>query len=1455
MIARSVGFSALMILLCLAPAARARSVQLYFQDLGPTTYLPDQRVVLVVANPPASQAKIYAVPLEREITDFRNGWWNPKALDGLSQIASGRFRAQTDGHTQKLDLGPLPPGFYAASIGDGNNERRVTFSVSSFGLMRADAGGKIAVWAVDLRTFDGEQRSITMSAIAPESGRRRSLYVDPHGVAVDTPEGGDGVLVATAADGSLQVAGEGQNGSGDSGGAFVSTDRPIYRPGQSVNVRAILRDGSVGAYTVPHGTIQLKISYQNEDRVVATRTLPVSRFGTAAWTFRLPHDAQIGSYQISLGDRTGVGFFSVVAYRKPEFTLHLATGHLWTIAGDLTTVHVTAKYLFGRPAAGLHLSYAASVPGWYRDPRWMPLLFYRVFGDAQTSLPIDIVNSDALTDSQGRFDVTFRAPSVESEKLVAVEVRGSDASGRTVSTKLSLVDRPASFVVDARASRWFTQVGQTTSIEIQTHNNDGSLRPNQLLTVRIERAQWNQRQRHYDAVDLATQTAVTDAVGRATVSWTPVETGSYALVVQGRDERERTVSASSYVVAFSGGSAGNDTLPDRLIHVVPQKAILAPGERAHILVIAPVPDRDVLVTVCTDQLVRERVVHMTGTAVTLDEAPPPDAAKFSVGVTQADETGGSSDAALLTIDPPPHRLAVRIAPSRARYEPGETARLRIDVSDAYGRPVRAEVGLGVVDEAIYALQEDHHGAFDAFYGDASEAVGRGNWDLTAQPYRIGLRTIADVYALSAVPMPSARAAGDAYDVRVRQNFRDTAFWAPSVVTDARGRATVAFAWPDDLTTWRATGTAVTAATDIGTGTADTLVTKSFLVRVATPRFLRLGDESALTGIVQGTVAHPNVMLRMLAEALAPRAPAQHVTLDANATASALWFVRGVAIGTFPATLYGSDGVRADAMRTNLAVEGATPEEHVVASGVGNGVARMNVPPGYGAGSVTVTIAPSLLAQLIESLRLLQVYPYFCTEQTLSAALPALFVERALKRQNATAAFDLHTREIEAKALQRLRELEHDDGSYGWWERDAAHPFMTAYALYGLAELSKAGYPVSEAATVTSLIAQLQTSNDDTLRFWGGRQPNSQWNTRAFMLFALADAAPQRVPAAMLSEARAHVPTMNAYALAVLGLAEHAVGDDAAARAVLRALDARVVDDGTLAYWRGQTWDYAWEDDPIETTAYALRLQIALEPHDPLTARVVAFLRAQMRGGWAYTTKDTAATIYALSETLSPQGSELRPNETVRIALDGRSVQSLHVTSPVLDGAEAEVVIPAGDVRDGSIVSVTGSGSGTFYWSTDLTRYVPKTARAAIDKETPLLERLFPPRPDVTISRRYLPERPGPWRVGERVDVEITITSHRDLQYVAVDDPFPAGAEYPIEQGAAAADEWDRLDFLDDRASFFLDRLLAGDSFVLRYALDLTTAGRYTAPATTLTSMYGAPVRVLGQSETITIDPR
>jgi alpha-2-macroglobulin len=476
---------------------------------------------------------------------------------------------------------------------------------------------------------------------------------------------------------------------------------------------------------------------------------------------------------------------------------------------------------------------------------------------------------------------------------------------------------------------------------------------------------------------------------------------------------------------------------------------------------------------------------------------------------------------------------------------------------------------------------------------------------------------------------------------------------------------------------------------------------------------------------------------------------------------------------------------------------------------------------------------------------------------MSAGLPAVFIGRVLKEAHLAMPADVDASAIVRHAVARLGQLQHEDGSWGWWEYDDAHPFMTAYALYGLAEFRKDGYVVPSSMFdrgIDSLVAQLATANADTLAFWGDGQKGSEWNTRAFMLYALADAAPGRVDRALLERTRAHSAELNPYAIAVLGLAEHWLGNEDAAKALLAQLDRRAVHADAFTFWRGASWHYAWEDDPIETTAYALRFEVAMGADRARIDTIVNFLRAQRNGDWWYTTKDTAAAVYALSEAIRPDSSEFSPDEIVRVLVDGHEVRSLHVTEPILDAADASVVVPASLIRNGTHVTFERTGRGALYWASDAVRYVPTNAAEATDASKPLLARLFSAPPSLAVTRSYTVNHGGAWRVGDEIVVEVTVRSRSDVQYVAVEDPFPAGAEHQPEQGHAADSEWSGVQLLDDRAVFFADRIYAHAPLRIRYTLRVTTPGHYTAPAPTAYAMYGPPVSALGRPHSVEIVP-
>ncbi|HEY4442523.1 MAG TPA: hypothetical protein VGN14_18860, partial [Candidatus Elarobacter sp.] len=278
--------------------------------------------------------------------------------------------------------------------------------------------------------------------------------------------------------------------------------------------------------------------------------------------------------------------------------------------------------------------------------------------------------------------------------------------------------------------------------------------------------------------------------------------------------------------------------------------------------------------------------------------------------------------------------------------------------------------------------------------------------------------------------------------------------------------------------------------------------------------------------------------------------------------------------------------------------------------------------------------------------------------------------------------------------------------------------------------------------------------------------------------------------------------------------------------------------GSFSHWAGEGWHYRWEDDPIETTAYALRFLHAIAPHDPHVARVVNWLHAQQHGSWFVNTKDTAAAIYAMSEVLAMSSNELNPHETIRVTLDGHTIKTVRIDAPVLPRDQASIVIPARLLRHGGAVRFERDGTGSLAWSTDWVQYVRDLRASDLD-------------PTFSVSRTYTTANGNDWRIGDMIDVNVAVTARADSQYVAVEDPFPAGLEYQPKQ-YESGDSWSGLQFFDDRAVFFTSRVWRGQTIRLHYTLRATTAGAFTAPAPTAYAMYGPAAAASGKPAQVTI---
>src|SRR5205807_4613381 len=142
----------------------------------------------------------------------------------------------------------------------------------------------------------------------------------------------------------------------------VFTDRGVYKPGEDVHAKVILRsDTPSGMQLLRTGTTVSLETTDSHSKEVDKRTVTLNDWSGAEWIWRIPADANLGNYSVtaSVKDQRleAAGEFLVAAYRRPEFRtdvtltapLRPGSGQASTLAGTQLSGTITGRYLFGAP--------------------------------------------------------------------------------------------------------------------------------------------------------------------------------------------------------------------------------------------------------------------------------------------------------------------------------------------------------------------------------------------------------------------------------------------------------------------------------------------------------------------------------------------------------------------------------------------------------------------------------------------------------------------------------------------------------------------------------------------------------------------------------------------------------------------------------------------------------------------------------------------------------------------------------------------------------------------------------------------------------------------------------------------------------------------------------------------------------------------------------------------------
>ncbi len=1260
---------------------------------------------------------------------------------------------------------------------------------------------------------------------------------------------------------------------------YTYTDRPIYRPGQTVYFRSVIRqlDPQLGPQLPAAGTpVTIRVSQPNDDSIY-TDTLTLNEFGTIHGSFELPVEGDLGSYQLrlSLDDRDlDYHWITVEEYRKPEFNVTVNPNQSWVIQGDSVEVTTRADYLFGGPVAQAQVHYIVYRSSDYsfqysirsRTPEEEFFSQYQTQNESYYGGYGEVIaEGDTVTDSGGvarfqldhilnKFDWTPDQVigSVPVQQL-RIEVQVTDISRRAVTQDGRLRVVPGNLALFMQKDRYVAAPGDTVTYTIQSYNYDRQPVSVSQGQIRLELWQWNSRTESYRKELTLPSTSFKTDTGQGTVELTipdSIPSGSYTLTFEAKDTKGHAITEVDWIYISGSESSGYRFGPHHQgLEIIADQTVYQIGDTAQIIVLSPIPDAVALVTVEGSTLYQAQVVQFEGTVAQLDlpilpaYQPNVEYHVTLIGPERQIYQGNTN----ILVSPLHQFLSVELQTDQEVYQPGETATITVQTRSANGAPVSAEVSLGVVDEAIYLLQPDT------------------TPDIR---YRFYQRRYNSVRTLYSFPQQYPGGA-DKLANQLRQDFQDTAAWFPTIVTDTNGLATVQVQLPDNVTTWRLTARATTADTQVGSVVDSIRVTKDLLVRLATPRFLRTDDQLLLSAVVQNQTDSPQrvqVNLTVPSTLSLQHSNLQRILIPAQGAKRLDWPATARAAGeaAIKVTVEGQTGQDAVQLTLPIQAYGYEFRSRIRGSLVQNqpetALLDLKMPEAVVPGSLSlnVELATQPVAELLGSLDYLVQYPYGCTEQTLSRFLPALALDQAIQ----TLGLSLQSTTLERlpatleRGLRRLGRQQNHDGGWGWWARDTSNPYLTSYVLLGFFEAETGDYAVNLEQIEQGLQFLEQAITEQQLN------PDIEmFASYALSLFGRGD----------LNRVRQAEPaTLSTFGQAYQALALVKMGDRDLAQLLFNALLNRIDLDSNVWYSPAANLDrglFPWLRWSYRTPEIAgPTLEVATALKDP-RAQLIAdqILQAKQGSRWS-TTKSTADAILGLVSYYQEQ--QQQQPQPAAIGITNQTTDArIGRWQPQVDDSHQVISLTPSDLTtetlqpDLQIIEIDKQGGGSLYYSLEATGIIPAARGSLIGGESQgfaVNRSYFTLVPETEGDRIVYREEPlrDPVKAGTTLLGRVTVEADRDMAYVMIEEPLPSGAEVTSQDPDVLTGNSDQHDYWwnwfwtqqtvrDDRITFFVTDLPQGThEFVYLFRPEIP--GAFSIPPTLAEEMYN-PTEAFGQS--------
>ena len=877
--------------------------------------------------------------------------------------------------------------------------------------------------------------------------------------------------------------------------AEIITDRNLYRPGQTVKMKALVRDVNDGVLTIPAaGEVHWDITEADGSRVVGEGNANLSPYGGWEGEWNVPEKVKLGIYEIRCRlagrDYEGVATINVQEYRVPLFSVIVEA----TTPEVGTTAHarVSSVYFHGAPNAGARVhwkatwtasaEYGAEDEGSYRK-RFNAYAEVGPRLDADTE-EIKTIEGDAQLDAHGFATLACESPFKDNPAVGHVHVvwRADVTSidGQTLTGGEMVTLFPAETRLGVRCEE---QVIEPPGIKVEVDALDpqdqklngvpvrADLFHVTTKTVKEQIAPFVYRYRNTDQfAKVASQESKTPAE----LIFPTSETGRYVVAVSA--PKIKTLLVSDETTVTGEKPAELPVVNETTFKIEHRAEPFLPGDKAALTIQAPFGGV-AWVSVETEDVLDTLLVPVKGNAGRIELPIKKEYAPNATVSIYLVKPGGNNELPRerfaytdIAVSRPDRELKIEPRVASATAKPGDLVRGEIGVTSEKKPVPDADLLVFAVDDAVLTL---------------------GDWKLPAigekfyprNPFSVRTYEALHGYIDSLAKLSLTQKGftiGDSGEEaisnikNVRKEFRTLAYWQGSLKTDANGKVAFEFIAPDNLTTYRIVAVGQTKANQFGADAAQTVkISKPLLIDPALPRFLRDGDEVELRAVVRQNFAESDgITARCVTDANLKLLSVEAATQPSRRDAATVFRFKAKVTDAdlVPAKIRfqavsNSNGKMSDAVEITLPVQAPTVvRKESVAGSFRPDQSRFDahrVMPDdwkHGRGHFSTTISTSPWLPEISGLPVILEYPHGCFEQISTKLLGYSLLANLLAYLPDLQERDAEYRATLERGMKQYADSLLSDGMLPYWPGGGTgNGFVTCQALWSVNESINAGF--------------------------------------------------------------------------------------------------------------------------------------------------------------------------------------------------------------------------------------------------------------------------------------------------------------------------------------------------------------------------------------------------------------